>query len=340
MRPFLFIQLRLRRIENMNKKIKMILTGVCAAAMVVSMTGCRYVSHGLKFGTAHTGGVYQEFGAHFGNILNHNDSALQVKTKITAGSAANLRLLNRDYIQLALAQNDMATAAYYGKGKYKGDKPMQNFRAIAGLYTEQCQIVVRKDSKIRTIDDLEGKTINTEEKESGSNQNAKEILSAYGLSSKTLHVKHWKYSKAMQALKDKKVDAVFITAGAKTDAIADLNKTTPIRLLSIDAKHQKRILKANPYLVESRVPANTYDGQTAAIQTVGVRCVFLVKKNLPEATVKEITELLFKYKTHMQGKVSANLDYTPKKAVESITIPFHKGAADYYKSKGITVKTK
>ncbi|MGN1381716.1 MAG: TAXI family TRAP transporter solute-binding subunit [Eubacterium sp.] len=324
----------------MNKKLKLILTGVIAAAMIVSMTGCRYVSHALKFGTARKGGIYQEFGAHFANILNHKDSALQVTTRRTAGSESNIRLLNEDYIQLTLAQNDMATAAYYGKGNYKGKKPMQNFRAIAGLYTEQCQIVVREDSKITTIEDLEGKKVSTGEKESGTSQNAKEILSAYGLSSKTVHEQHLSYSKAMQALKDKKIDAVFITAGAKTDAISNLNEKTPVRLLSIDTKHQKRILKANPYMVRAKISANTYDGQTDDIQTVGVRCVFLVKKNLPEATVKEITEFLFQYKDHMQGKVSAHLDYTPKKAVEGITIPFHKGAADYYKSKGITVKTK
>jgi TRAP transporter TAXI family solute receptor len=336
----LFIQLKLRRIENMNKKIKMILTGVCAAAMVVSMTGCRYVSHGLKFGTAREGGVYQEIGKRFGTILNHKDSALQVHTKKTAGSQANLRLLNENYIQLTLAQNDLATAAYYGKGIYKGKKPMQHFRAIAGLYTEQCQIVVRDDSKIKNIEDLEGKNVSVGEKESGSYQNAKEILSAYGLSSKTVHEQHLSYSKAMQALKEKKVDAAFITAGAKTDTIADLNKKTPIRLLSIDSKHQKRILRANSYLVKAEVPADTYKGQTDAVQTVGVRCVLLVKKDLPEATVKEITNHLFTYKSHLQEKVSIQLDYTPKKAVQGITIPFHKGAADYYKDKGITVKTK
>lgn len=323
-----------------NRKFRLILTGICAAAMIVSLTGCRYVSHALKFGTARSGGVYVQVGKQLSAILNHRDSALQITQKKTAGSEANIRLLNEDYIQLTLAQNDIVNDAYYAEGSYKGKKPMQNYRAIAGLYTEQCQIVVRRGSSIKSIDDLEGKTVSVGEKESGTYQNARQILSAYGLSEKTVTYKHLHYDKAMKALEDKKVDAVFITAGARTHIIDKTNRTTPIRLLSIDSSKQTRILKANPYMVKAEVPAKTYNGQNNAVQTVGVRCVLLVKKNLPEATVKEITTRLFKYQDHLQEKVSVKLDLKEKNAVKGITIPFHKGAADYYKSKGITVKTK
>lgn len=323
-----------------NRKFRLILTGICAAAMIVSLTGCRYVSHALKFGTARSGGVYVQVGKQLSAILNHRDSALQITQKKTAGSEANIRLLNEDYIQLTLAQNDIVNDAYYAEGSYKGKKPMQNYRAIAGLYTEQCQIVVRRDSSIKSIDDLEGKAVSVGEKESGTYQNARQILSAYGLSEKTVTYKYLHYDKAMKALEDKKVDAVFITAGARTHIIDKTNRTTPIRLLSIDSSKQTRILKANPYMVKAEIPARTYSGQNNAVQTVGVRCVLLVKKNLPEATVKEITTRLFKYQDHLQEKVSVKLDLKEKNAVKGITIPFHKGAADYYKSKGISVKTK
>lgn len=323
-----------------KRKFHILLMCVCTAAMIVSLTGCKYVSHALKFGTARSGGVYVQIGKQLSAILNHRDSALQITQKKTAGSEANIRLLNEDYIQLTLAQNDIVNDAFYAKGSYAGKKPMQNYRAIAGLYTEQCQIVVRRDSKIRSIDDLEGKTVSVGEKESGTYQNARQILSAYGLSGKTVSYRHLHYDKAMKALEDKDVDAVFITAGAKTHIIDKTNETTPVRLLSMDSRKQERILKANPYLVKAEVPADTYSGQHRAVQTVGVRCVLLVKKNLPEATVKEITSRLFEYQDHLQKKVSVKLDLKEKNAVKGITIPFHKGAADYYKSKGITVKTK
>ena len=36
-----------------------------------------------------------------------------------------------------------------------------------GLYTEACQIVVRADSDIRSVEDLQGKTVSVGEEESG-----------------------------------------------------------------------------------------------------------------------------------------------------------------------------
>ena len=41
----------------------------------------------------------------------------------------------------------------------------------------------------------------------------------------------------------------------------------------------------------------------------------------------------------LQLTVSADVDITLEKAVEGVKIPFHKGAAEYYSERGITVKT-
>lgn len=57
------------------------------------------------------------------------------------------------------------------------------------MFTEACHIVVRKDSDINSVDDLLGKTVSIGEEESGSELNAKQILSAYGLNSKWLRKK-------------------------------------------------------------------------------------------------------------------------------------------------------
>ena len=94
---------------------------------------------------------------------------------------ANLRLLSEGYVDVAIAQADLATAAYYGTDE-KGES-YQGYRVLAGLYTEACQIVVRKDSGIKSLDDLQGKTISIGEAESGTERNASQILQVSGLAS-------------------------------------------------------------------------------------------------------------------------------------------------------------
>ena len=53
----------------------------------------------------------------------------------------------------------------------------------------------------------------------------------------------------------------------------------------------------------------------------------------------KITQLVFDNAQELQLTVSADVDVTLEKAVEGVKIPFHKGAAEYYSERGITVKT-
>ena len=57
-------------------------------------------------------------------------------------------------------------AGFYGKGTFHSGK-YSGYKAVASLYPEACQIVVRKDSGIDSPDDLEGKTISIGAEESG-----------------------------------------------------------------------------------------------------------------------------------------------------------------------------
>ena len=115
---------------------------LCLALLFVS--GCSGYQKTIRFGAADIGGIYYTFANTF-----------QFEVKTTAGSAANLRLLSGGYIELGLAQSDLIASAYEGSGIFEGE-PCQGYSAIAGLYTEACQIVVRADSNIQTLDDLQG----------------------------------------------------------------------------------------------------------------------------------------------------------------------------------------
>ena len=61
----------------------------------------------LRFGAAGEGGIYREFGERFAALQNETDNGT-IELRATAGSAANLRLLTGEYLQLAIAQADLA----------------------------------------------------------------------------------------------------------------------------------------------------------------------------------------------------------------------------------------
>ena len=83
----------------------------------------------------------------------------------------------------------------------------------------------------------------------------------------------------------------------------------------------------------------TYVNQTKKIKTVGVKAVLLASDKLSEDTVKDITQILFKNQQQIQYALPVDISLDETTAVDGITIPFHDGAAAYYKQHGITVNT-
>lgn len=307
-------------------------------AMVI-LTGCGSSKETIKFGTAGIGGTYRMFGDTFTEMLTDKNENYDVEVKSTAGSAANVRLLSKGYIQLAIAQTDIVNDAYHGTGIFEDSQKYQGYSAIGTLYSEACQIVVRADSDIESVDDLQGKKVSIGEEESGSEQSAEQILAAYGLSDKLVDEVNLDYTDAAKELQNKKIDAFFCTAGTQTTVINELSKQCDIKLLSIDKNASGKLKSAYKFYTDYTIPAGTYTGQTEPVDTLAVKAVLLASDKVSSDTVKDITKILFQNKKDLQLALPADVILDEKTATEGVKIPFHKGAAKYYKAHGIHVTT-
>ena len=216
------------------------LAGILLAAAVLSGCASTEKAKRLRFGVAGEGGIYREFGERFAALENETDNG-QVELKATAGSAANLRLLAGEYLQLAIAQADLVQDAYDQTGIFADEEESRGFGAVAALYTETCQVVVRADSDIQSIEDLHGRTVSIGAEESGSEQNARQILSAYGLNDKMVSMVNLNYEDAAAQLKAGGVDAIFMTVGAPSPVLTALAGECGIRLLKVDGAAAQRL---------------------------------------------------------------------------------------------------
>src|SRR5438874_2138692 len=71
-------------------------------------------------------------------------------------------------------------------GIFAADGPLRNLRAIASLFPENLQVVVRDDSAVRTLADLRGKHISLGQPASGTLADARVVLAATGLTEKDM----------------------------------------------------------------------------------------------------------------------------------------------------------
>lgn len=303
--------------------------------VLAALTACGQKSR-LRIGTAGEGGNYNSLGKALSQTLQKDPYKINVEVKTTAGSAANIRLLSQDYLELAIAQSDVIDEMYAGT---LDTQAMKGYSAIASLYPEPVQIVVRADSGIASVSDLAGKKVSVGEADSGTQKNAAQILQAYGLTSNMLTVQNMTYAEASKALGDGSIDAMFCTAGAPAQVITDLSGTTPVSLVPIEGQQSDLLTGAYGFYAKAVIPAGTYKGQDSDVTTLAVMSVLLASDKTPADKIYTITGALFKEKAALNDAVPVEFDLQEQKAVESVTIPFHPGAAQYYQECGITVQT-
>ena len=210
----------------------------------------------LTFATGGESGTYYAFGT----VLAQHVSD-KTDTKVTAiagnGSQANVEDLASGAVQLAFCQSDVAAYAYNGTNLFEESGAVKDFSVVAALYMEQVQIVTL-DESIKTVADLKGKNVSIGAVGSGVYFNAMDVLQAYGMTEKDIKPVYQSFGDSADSLKDGKIDAAFIVAGAPTTAITDLAASGSVYLVSLDDSHIQTLLASSPFYTAYVIPAGTY----------------------------------------------------------------------------------
>ncbi|MBR3537640.1 MAG: TAXI family TRAP transporter solute-binding subunit [Eubacterium sp.] len=305
--------------------------------LVCVLTACGNGLKTIRIGTGDAGGMYYDYSKRLSELLK-NDFAFNLK--VTMGSGANLRLLQKGFLDAAIVQSDTLQQAEEGTGIFAEATAWSDraYSAVAGLYTESLQIVVRKDSGITCMEELKGKTVSLGEEESGVRWDAETLLNACGIKKSEVTRKYFSASEAAGALKEGTIDAFFYMAGAPTPLIGKLAEECEIRLLSLKEEEIRAFLAlCNLGFRKCTIPADTYTGLSEEIQTIGVRAILVVANGMDESEVKKLTGKIFEHADELNRNLITGTDLAPETAAEDVPIPFHKGAAEYLKEKGIEV---
>ena len=290
----------------------------------------------LTFVTGGQTGTYFAFGTVLANYITNNTDV-----KVTAiagnGSADNIDALDLEDDQLAFVQNDVAYYAYNGIRfeRYEG-KSVTSFRALASLYTETVQLVTCNPD-IKSVADLKGKNVSIGASGSGVYFNAMDFLAAYDMSEADINPQYLSFGDSTEALKDGKIDAAFVVAGAPTTAVADLFSSKQGYLVSLDEEHIAKLQEISSAYTKSIITAGTYTGQEEDTVTVGIKATIIANHDVSDDEAYTIVKTIFEGKeeitaSHAKG-AELDLEYA-----STCGLPYHPGAAKYFAEQGYTVE--
>lgn len=286
----------------------------------------------LILATGGTAGTYYPFGGSMAKIWNSKIPGMNVTAQATGASAENVRLINKKEAELALVQSDTIDFAYNAKEAFK--EPLKAMSALAVLYPEIIQVVVKGDSPVKSFADLKGKKVGVGAPGSGTEANFRQLCDVYGMKKEDVNAQFLSFSESAEAFKDNHIDAFIVTAGIPNAAIMDISTQNAIKILTIDDDILKKLTEKYPFLSAAKVPANTYKGQAADVTTVAVNAVLIVSSELKDDVVYNLTKALFDNQPELATAHAKGKELSLANAVKGVSIPFHPGAVKYYKEKG------
>lgn len=340
----------------MKKSFKALIACVAAGVLALGLLGCSSggsssssssasssaaQSSGqpvaLRFVTGGESGTYYAYGNVLAQYATNGPYDLAITALSGNGSQANVQALEDDDADIAFCQSDVLAYAYEGTNLFDG-QPYKDFSVVAGLYQEQVQIVTC-DPNIKSVADLRGKTVSIGAAGSGVYFNAVDVLGAYDMTVDDITPVYQSFGDSADSLKDGKIDAAFIVAGAPTTAITDLSTTKTAYLVSMDQEHIDKLLASSPYYSEAIIPASDYNMESDTM-TVSVGAVIIVNDEVPEDAVYNFVKSMFE---GAEGNAEAHAKYKElvlEDATSVAAVPYHPGAAKYFAEQDIVVDTK
>lgn len=287
----------------------------------------------LSMLTGGTGGTYYPLGGAIAKIIS-DETGIKTDALSSNASADNIIAVNNGEAEIAFTQTDVAAYAIDGINNFK-DKKIEGIQALGSLYPETVQIVTTDKSGIKTVNDLKGKKVSVGAPGSGTYVSAEQILEVYGLNMNDIRAQHLDFGESVGGIQDGNIDAAFITAGTPTGAVEQLTATAKVNVLPIDGEEAKKLIDKYPFYGVNTIKQGTY-GLANDVNTVAVLAMLVVKKDLSEDAVYNITKAIYENVdkiSHAKAKeISLN------KALDGVGFDLHPGAKKYYEEKGLEVK--
>lgn len=300
---------------------------------LLALTSCNDKKNYI-LATGGTSGTYYPFGGAIANIWNTKIANMNVTAQATGASAENLRLISKGDAEFATVQNDVMDYAYRGSDMFQGQK-LPNLASIGTLYPEVVQIAASKSSGIKSIGDLHGKRVSVGDAGSGVEFNAKQILEGYGITFDDIKKNNLSFKESAEGLQNGTLDACFITAGVPNAALQELAFTAGLILIPVNGAEADSICNKYSFYTKTVIPAGTYKGTDVDTEALAIKATLAVSASLDENTVYEMTKTLFENLGELGAAHAKGKEVSAKAAVTGISVPFHPGAAKYFKEIGV-----
>jgi len=284
----------------------------------------------LALATGAAGGTFNLYGAALAEMLTRSTAA-DVVPRVTAGSNENIRLVDSGAVPLALAAMGPAFEAWNGTGPFAGTA-RRNIRALFPMYETPFALIALRRSGIARVADLQGKRVGVGPSGGPTTIFFRALAEEAGIACTQVNGSPDEHARQLVA---GEIDAFWFGAGVPVAAFAQVADTQDAVVFGLTAPEVEKMRRRFAYLAPNTIAANTYRGQAEPVQTVALWNFVVASPALGEQIAYDITRAALSQTAALAARVPAASASTAANAVANGFLPFHPGAARYYREAGI-----
>lgn len=292
----------------------------------------------VTIGAAPLGGTYFVWAGGFAKLLN-DKMGIPGNVESTGGPVHNTQLLQAKKLDFGMVTAGPVYEGFVGDpdGWSKGKKH-PDIRVIFPMYVTYFQMYSLKDTGIKSIMDLNGKSVGVGPVGGTPATYWPKILAEAGVKPK--RIVNASSSDLNSQLKDGMLDANGQSVGLPWVTITEVETTHDCNVYGVPGDVAKKINEKIPSLALGSMPKGTYKSNPDTdIPTLTVWNFMTVHKDTPEDFVYEVLKATFANVDILIAAHKSAKEVQPESIVHS-PIPLHPGAVKYYKEKGIQIPDK
>jgi TRAP transporter TAXI family solute receptor len=310
------------------------MTKTLIAAALAALFAAPAAAQQVTFMTGPQGGSWIPLGGALKAMWENNVPGLQI-TQTPGAGIANVRGVDEGKAQIGIANSSTTVDGLHGRPPYS--KKVTKVCQVANLYPQYFQVVALADAKVNTLADLKGKSLVTQPKGNTAEAITEMVLKINGMTYQSLARANFQaaYTDAVSMMKDGHVQVFTLGTTAPASAVMDLASARDVKLVPADDRTLAELNKLNPGFYKKLViKAGTYPKQDKDVPVIGYSTHIIAACDLPEDTVYRMTKAMAQNVDAMAAVVKSISGLTPKDMAVDMGIPFHKGAAKFYKEAG------
>ena len=302
------------------------------ALVVAALFAAPAAAQQVTFMTGPQGGSWIPLGGALKGMWEKAVPGLNI-TQTPGAGISNVRGVDEGKAQIGLANSSTTVDGLEGRAPYP--KKVTKVCQLANLYPQYFQVVALADAKVNSFADLKGKSLVTQPKGNTGELLTALVLKMNGLGYESLSkVNFNSYNESVGMMKDGHANVFTLGTTAPASAVMDLASARDVKLIPVDDRVMGQLKAMNPGYNKLIIKAGTYPKQDKDVPVIGYSTHLVVACDLPESTVYQMTKTMAGNVPGMAAVVKSIDGMTPKDMALDIGVPFHKGAAKYYREAG------